>query len=133
MRLKFATGKPEDQVAAGRLLRVVADVVERPLEDVEAAGDVAIEQVRLGERELIVLRPIARRHLHGQALAAAHEVRRLERQLAEHALVLRHAGAEGELIAVLLRQLHRHVDGVRPGAVFLSIFVSRSSPWISVK
>ena len=37
----------------------------------------------------------------------------LERQLAEEALELRHAGAEGQLVAVLLLELQLDVDLVR--------------------
>ena len=48
-----------------------------------AAGDVAVEQERLGERELIVLRPRAGLRRQRQALAAAEEVRRRERHLPE--------------------------------------------------
>ena len=106
--------EPEHQVAAGGLLRVVADVLQRPLVDVEAAGDVAVEEERLGERQLVVLRAVARLHRHGQALAAAEEVRRLERELAEEAFVLRDAGAERQLIAVLLLELQRDVDRCSP-------------------
>src|SRR5699024_10711892 len=36
--------------------------------------------------------------------------RRLERELAEEPVELRHAGAEGQLVAVLLLELQDHVD-----------------------
>lgn len=42
-------------VAAGRFLRELVDVAQRALVDVHAAGDVAIEQERLGEGDLVVL------------------------------------------------------------------------------
>src|SRR5207244_13613858 len=47
-----------------------------------------------------------------EAFAAAEEVRGLERELAEEAFELRHAGAEGELIAVLLFELQLEIDFV---------------------
>ena len=125
--------EPEHQVAAGRLLRVVADVLQRALVDVEAAGDVAVEQERLGERQLIVLRAIAGLHRDRQALAAAEEVRGLERQLAEEALVLRDAGAERQLVAVLLLELQRDVDVVLACRCVLSTFMSLSLPSSSLK
>ena len=102
----------EHHVAAGGLLRVVADVLQRPLVDVEPAGDIAVEEERLGEGELVVLRAVARLQRQRQALAAAEEVGRLERELAEEALVLRHARAERQLVAVLLLEGERHVDRV---------------------
>ena len=110
IRVKPAEREAERQVAAGRLLRELADVADVPLVDVDAAGDVAVEQERLGERQLVVLgaRPALQRQ--GEALAAAEEVRGLERQLAEEPLELRDAGAEGELVAVLLFELQRDVD-----------------------
>ena len=86
MRLKSATGKPKIRFVPRGLLRVVADVLQRPLVDVEAARDVAVEEEWLGERELIVLRAIARLHRQRQTLAAAEEVRRLEPELTEEAL-----------------------------------------------
>ena len=76
----------EDQVGAGGLLRVVPDVLQRALVDVEAARDVAIEEEWLGERQLIVLRTIARLHRERQTLTAAEEVRCLEPELTEEAL-----------------------------------------------
>ena len=57
------------------LLRVVADVLQVALVDVEPAGHVPVEQERLGERQLIVLGAIARLQRQRQALAAAQEVR----------------------------------------------------------
>ena len=72
--------------------------------------DGPVEEERLGEAELVVLR--ARALLQGdrERFAAAQEVRRLERQLPEEAFVLRHARAEGELVAVLLLHLEPDVD-----------------------
>ena len=55
MRREAGQRETECEVAAGRLLRVLTDVLERALVNVEAAGDVAIEEERLGERDLIVL------------------------------------------------------------------------------
>ena len=91
-------------------LRELVDVPQRALVDVDAAGDVAIEQERLGERDLVVLGARARLQRQRQRFAAAEEVRGLERQLAEEAFELRHAGAERQLVAVLLFQLQRDVD-----------------------
>ena len=65
--MKPASGKPNVEVAAGRLLRELADVADVALEDVDAAGDGAVEQVRLGEGDLVVLR----------ARAACSDTRRL--------------------------------------------------------
>ena len=56
---KACQRETEADHAAGRLLRELADVADVAPEEVEAAGDVAVEQERLGERELIVLRPRA--------------------------------------------------------------------------
>ena len=108
-----AEREPEPDDAAGRLLRELADVADVAPEQVEAAGDVAVEQERLGERERVVLRARAGRQRDREALAAAEEVRRLERQLAEEPFELRDAGAEGELVAVLLLELQLDVDLVR--------------------
>ena len=102
--------EPAREVAAGRFLRELIDVAQRALVDVDAAGDIAIEQERLRERELVVLRPRPDLQRHRERLAAAEEVRGLERQLAEEALELRHAGAERQLVAVLLLELQRDVD-----------------------
>src|SRR5690606_26028607 len=73
-------------------------------------GDRSLEQVRLGERDLVVLRLRALLQRHADRLTAAQEVRRLERELPEEAVELRHAGAEGELVAVLLLEPQRDVD-----------------------
>src|SRR5580765_157887 len=115
----------EREDGAGGLLRELSDVADILLEDVDPAGDVAIEQERLGERGRVVLRPRAGLHRDGQALAASHEVRGLKRQLAEHAFELRHAGAERQLVAVLLFQLQLDVDLVRVGRRFLDIDLAR--------
>ena len=66
--------------------------------------------------DLVVLRAVALLRRHAEGLAAAEEVRRLERQLPEEAVVLRDAGAERDLVAVLLLELQLDVDlvlGVR--------------------
>ena len=102
--------------AARRSLRELADVPDVAPEDVDAAGDVAVEEERLGEGELVVLRARAALQRQRQALAASEEVGRLERELAEEALELRDAGAEVDLVAVLLLELDLDVDlvlGVR--------------------
>jgi len=91
-----AEREPERQHRAGRFLRELADVADVRLENLRAARDVAIEEERLGERQRVVLRARAALDRHQQALAASEEVRRLERQLTEHAFELRHAGAEGQ-------------------------------------
>ncbi len=62
---------------------------------------------------VVVLRARPGLQRHRQALAAPQKVRRLERQLAEEALELRDAGAEAELVAVLLLELQPDVDLVR--------------------
>ena len=100
----------EDEVAAGRRLRELADVADLADEQVDAAGDRPVEQERLGERQLIVLGAVALLRRDGEGLAAAEEVRGLERQLAEEAVELRDAGAERQLVAVLLLELQRDVD-----------------------
>src|SRR5215203_1148356 len=97
-------------VAAGGVLRELVDVAQRPLVDVDAAGDVAVEQERLGERDLVILGARASLQRQRQRLAAAEEIRRLERELAEEAFELRHARAERELVAVLLFELEGDVD-----------------------
>src|SRR6185436_19652420 len=71
--------------------------------------DVAVEEKRLGETQAVVLRARSRLDRDREALTAPEEVRGLERQLAEKALVLRHAGAERQLVAVLLLELQPHV------------------------
>src|SRR5215203_738306 len=81
-------------VAAGGVLRELVDVAQRPLVDVDAAGDVAVEQERLGERDLVILGARASLQRQRQRLAAAEEIRRLER----------------ELVAVLLFELEGDVD-----------------------
>ncbi len=79
-------------------------------EHVDADRDRPVEQVRLAERDLVLpgLRALLQRD--AERLAAAEEVRRLERQLAEEPVELRHAGAERDLIAVLLLELQLDVD-----------------------
>src|ERR1041385_6667729 len=72
---------------------------------VRGRGDRPVEQERLREADLIVLRAVALLRRHAEGLAAAEEVRRLERELPEEPLVLRHARAEGDLVAVLLFDL----------------------------
>src|SRR5207237_883596 len=74
-----AQRKPEREDGAGRALRELADVAYVLAEQIEAAGDVAVEEERLLERERIVLRARAGRHRHRETFAAAEEVRRLER------------------------------------------------------
>src|SRR4051812_17661299 len=103
----------EGDHGAGRTLRELADVADVLAEDVEAAGDVAIEEERLLERKRVVLRARAGRHRQREALAAAEEVRRLEGQLTEEALEFGDAGAKRQLIAVLLFELQLDVDLVR--------------------
>ena len=106
----------EDEVAANRRLRELALVANLARVDVDAGGHRPVEEERLGECELIVLRAIALLRGRAERLAAAEEVRGLERQLAEEAVELRHAGAERQLVAVLLFELERDVDlvvGVR--------------------
>ena len=103
-------GKPHDRVHAGRRLRELADVLDLLVEDVDARRDRAIEEERLGEADLVVLGAVALLRRHAERLAAAEEVRRLERELAEEALVLRDAGAERDLVAVLLLELQPDVD-----------------------
>ena len=100
----------EHDVAARRLLRELERIHDVPVEDVDAAGDRPVEQERLGEGHLIVLVARARQHRRRQRFAAAHEVRRAERELQERAFVLRIARAELQLVAVLLFQLQRDVD-----------------------
>src|SRR5262249_34884225 len=88
----------------------LADVTDVGAEQVEATGDVAIEQERLGERERVVLGARAGLQRQREAFAATEEVRGLERQLTEEAFELGDAGAEGELVAVLLLELQLDVD-----------------------
>ncbi len=105
-----AEGIPEPDHAARRALRELADVPHVVPVQIDAAGDVAVEQERLGEGQRVVLRAGAGRQRHREALAPAEEVARLERRLAEEALELGDAGAEADLVAVLLFQLHLDVD-----------------------
>src|SRR6185295_12044911 len=107
-----ADREPGGQHGADRLLRELPDVADVLLEQVEAAGDVAVEEERLAEGERVVLRARTGLHREGEALAAAEEVGGLERQLAEEAFELRHAGAEGELVAVLFLELQLQIDFV---------------------
>src|SRR5262249_34464839 len=78
--------------------------------DVEAGGDRPIEEIRLAERHLVLPRLRALLQRHADRLTAAEEVRRLERELAEEAVELRNAGAERQLVAVLLFELQLDVD-----------------------
>ena len=98
------------RVDAGRLLRERADVLDGAARDVDAGRDRPVEQVRLGEGELVELRARAGRQRQRQRLAAAQEVRGRKGELAEEALELRDAGAERQLVAVLLLQRQRDVD-----------------------
>src|SRR5262249_59004150 len=68
----------EGQDRAGRALRELPDVANVLPEDVEAAGDVAVEEERLLEGERIILRARAGRQRQREALTAAEEVRGLE-------------------------------------------------------
>ena len=106
----------EDDVAAGGRLRELPLVADLAGEQIDAGRHRPVEQERLGERELIVLGAVALLRGDGERFAAAEEVRGLERQLAEEAVELRHAGAERQLVAVLLLELQLDVDlvvGVR--------------------
>src|SRR5439155_3687682 len=51
-----ADRKPHRRNCAGRFLSELADVADVGLEQIESAGDVAIEQERLGKRKRVVLR-----------------------------------------------------------------------------
>src|SRR5206468_5447862 len=108
-----AERNPEHQHTADRFLRELTDVADVLAEDIESAGHVAVEEERLGERERVILRPRSGLQRQREALAAAEEVRRLKRQLAEEPFELRYPGAERQLIAVLLLELQPHVDLVR--------------------
>ena len=99
-----------DDIAADRVLRVDVDVLVLALVDVDAERHRPVEQERLAERDLIVLRAAPLLGLDRERLAAAEEVRRLERQLTEEAFELRHAGAKRQLIAVLLLERQLEVD-----------------------
>ena len=92
------------------MLGVEPDVLKIADEQIDAGRLRLVEQERLAERELIVrgAAPLLRGHREG--FAAAKEVRRLERELTKEAVVLRHAGAEGQLVAVLLLELQLDVD-----------------------
>ena len=104
------------------------DVLDLLVEDVDAGGDRPIEEERLGEPDLVVLRAVALLRRHAEGLAAAEEVRRLERELPEEALVLRDAGAERDLVAVLLLELQPDVDLALPrSGVFWTSIASPSS------
>src|SRR4051812_1252119 len=101
--------------ALGRL-GVRPEVLDFLVEDVDAGGDRPVEQERLGEAHLVVLRAIALLQRDAEGFAAPHEIRRLERELPEEPFVLRDARAERDLVAVLLFELQLDVDlvlGVR--------------------
>ena len=89
---------------------IQADVLHLADEEVDAGGLRPVEQERLAEGELVVRRAAALLRRDGERLPAAEEVRRLERELAEEAVVLRDARAERELVAVLLLELQLDVD-----------------------
>ena len=72
-----------DDVAAGRRLGIQADVLQLADEEIDAGGLRPVEQERLAERELVVRRAAALLRRDREGFAAAEEVRRLERQLAE--------------------------------------------------
>ncbi|MEZ5284458.1 MAG: hypothetical protein R2712_06550 [Vicinamibacterales bacterium] len=110
IREKFATGSPIDRSPPAASLVRTGRCSAACAVDVEAAGDGAVEQERLGEGELVVLRARPDLQRDGERLAAAEEVGGLEGQLPEEPLELRHARAEGELVAVLLLELERDVD-----------------------
>src|SRR6202035_4657547 len=100
------------------------DVSDVLLEQVDAARDVAVEEERLGEPDRIILRARSGLDRHREAFAAPHEVRRLEGQLSEHAFELGHAGAEGELIAILLFELELDINLVWLGRRLLNVDLS---------
>src|SRR6185437_2416222 len=70
---------------ARRILRELADVLDLLVEDLDARRDRAVEQERFGEADLVVLRTVALLRGDAERLPAAHEVRRLERELTEEA------------------------------------------------
>ena len=75
-----------------------------------AGGDRPVEEVRLADAELVVLRAAPGLRGEGDGLAAAEEVRGREARVEECPLVAREAAAEGELVAVLLLDLEGDVD-----------------------
>ena len=83
--------------------------------------------------ERVVLRALAALQRHGEALAAAEEVGRLERQLAEEPLELRDAGAEGQLVAVLLFELHPARRPCSSAVGVLSMLTSLPGPSSGLK
>ena len=85
---EIAQRPADDDVAAGRCLRIRVVVANLALEQVDAGVDRTIEQERLAERQLVVLDLRAGQDREGDAFAAAKEVRRLERELAEEPLEL---------------------------------------------
>ena len=99
-----------DDVAAVRPLRVEPDVLQLADEEIDAGRLRPVEEERLAEGQLVVRRaaPLLRRDR--ERFAAAEEVRGLERKLAEEPVVLRDAGAERQLVAVLLLELQLDVD-----------------------
>ena len=110
-RVKSRTGNPNVRFAARRFLRVGVLIAQLALEQMSTPAVIGRSN-RYGsaEGELVVLGERARHDRERRALAAAEEVRCLERELSEEAFELRDAGAEGQLVPVLLLELQRDVD-----------------------
>jgi hypothetical protein len=88
-------------------------------EDVEADGDVAIEQIRLGEAELDRLGEARIVDAGAQLLALAHEVALADRQVDQEALERREACRKLELAGRLLLRRRRRARPVRRRALGL--------------
>src|SRR5262249_62354892 len=97
----------------------VGVVRDLAFEDVEARRDGPVEQVGLGDRELVVLRALPGLGRELEGLARAQEVRGREGGVDERALEAAHPAPERELVAVLLLDLERDVElvlALRAGA-----------------
>ncbi len=85
-------------------------VVDLSRIDAAAGGHRPAKDERLAERQLVVGRSGPALQRHGHAFAASEEIRRRVGKVQEQPFVLRGAGAEGQLVPVLLLDLDPHVD-----------------------
>ena len=110
-RARETGGEGDPRVFLGVAHEVhVGQVGELPLEEVDAGGDGPVEEIGLGDGDLVVLGALAGLGGDGEGLAQAEEVGGLEAGVQERALQAGDPAAEGELVAVLLLHLEGDVE-----------------------
>ena len=105
----------EADAATGlRLLKpdVAASEVDVLVEQVEAGGQVAVEEARLGEAQVDLQALERAGQLQAQELAVAHQVALGDANVADHAFRGRVAGAERQLAGRLLDHLDVEDDAI---------------------